>query len=138
MPTKYGDLHGNAPDKSHVALLIIDGINDLGFESGSRLLPPALAMAKKLAALKARAAKESVPVIYANDNFGKWRSDFSAQVRHCLRPGIRGAPVAKLLVSGPQDYCVLIPKHSAFFNTLGGATRLSGSEKCNSDRNCRG
>ena len=64
MPTKYGDLHGNAPDKSHVALLIIDGINDLEFESGSRLLPPALAMAKKLAALKARAAKESVPVIF--------------------------------------------------------------------------
>jgi hypothetical protein len=32
------DLHGNAPDKSPVALVLIDVINDLDFDRGSDLL----------------------------------------------------------------------------------------------------
>lgn len=117
MPRKNKDLHGNVPDKSNVALLIIDVINDLEFDAGPQLLPHALVMAKHIAVLKARALKASVPVIYANDNFGKWRSDFSAQVRHSLKPGIRGAPVVKLLIPEAQDYFVIKPKHSGFFAT---------------------
>lgn len=117
MPKKNKDLHGNAPDKSNVALLIIDVINDLGFDTGPQLLPAALVMAKHIAALKARAVKAGVPVIYANDNFGKWRSDFSAQVRHSLKPGIRGAPIVKMLIPEPRDYFVIKPKHSGFFAT---------------------
>ena len=117
MPRKNNALHGNAPDRSTVALLIIDVINDLEFKSGVRLLPQALLMAKKLAVLKTRAVKEGVPVIYVNDNFGKWRSDFSAQVHHSIQPGMRGAPVVKLLQAGARDYFVLKPKHSGFFST---------------------
>jgi len=71
-------------------------------------------MAKKLAILKARAARAQVPVIYVNDNFGKWRSDFSAQVR---RSTSAGATLVKLLAPNPQDYFVLKPKHSGFFST---------------------
>lgn len=117
MPRKNEDLHGNAPDKSKVALLLIDVINDLEFDTGHLLLPYALTMAKKLAALKARAYKAQVPVIYANDNFGRWRSDFSAQVRHSLREGARGAPIVKLLQPEARDYFVIKPKHSGFFST---------------------
>lgn len=117
MPRKNPELHGNAPDKSKTALLIIDVINDLGFNSGSRLLPQAITMARKLAALKARVQKAAIPVIYVNDNFGKWRSDFSAQVRHSLQPRMRGAPVVELLRPEPNDYFVLKPKHSGFFST---------------------
>lgn len=117
MPRKNSALHGNAPDKSKTALIIIDVINDLEFNSGTRLLPHALIMAKKLVALKARAEKASIPVIYVNDNFGKWRSDFSVQVRHSMQPHIRGAPLVKLLRPGPNDYFVLKPKHSGFFST---------------------
>lgn len=117
MTRKNPGLHGNAPDKSKAALLIIDVINDLEFNSGARMLPQALVMAKKLAALKARVQKASIPVIYVNDNFGKWRSDFSVQVRHCIQPHIRGAPIAELLRPGPNDYFVLKPKHSGFFST---------------------
>jgi len=54
-------------------------------------------------------------VIYANDNFGRWRSDLHAVVRHCLRPGVRGQPIARLLRPRRADYLVLKPKHSAFF-----------------------
>lgn len=117
MSRKNPGLHGNAPDNCKTALLIIDVINDLEFNSGIRILPQARVMGKKLAALKARVEKAKIPVIYVNDNFGKWRSDFSAQVRHSMQPNIRGAPIARLLRPGPNDYFVLKPKHSGFFST---------------------
>jgi hypothetical protein len=51
MTTRNHDLHGNAPDKSDVALLLIDVINDLEFEGGEKLLQQALPMARRLADL---------------------------------------------------------------------------------------
>jgi nicotinamidase-related amidase len=56
-------------------------------------------------------------VIHVNHNFGKWRSDFKKQVQHCLRDGVRGEPVARLLTLAPEDYFVLKPKSFAFFGT---------------------
>jgi hypothetical protein len=61
MPPRNDDLHGNAPDDSRVALVLVDVINDLEFEGGDRLLPQALAMADRLAALAARARRARVP-----------------------------------------------------------------------------
>ena len=117
MPTKNADLHGSAPDKSSVALLLIDVINDLEFPEGDQLLRHAIPMAHRIAALKRRARQEGVPVLYVNDNFGRWRSDFKAQVDHCLKDGVRGQPVAELLRPDEDDYFVLKPKHSGFFST---------------------
>ena len=96
MPARNEDLHGNAPDKSPVALLLIDVINDLEFPEGDQLLRHALPMAQQIAALKRRARQGGIPVVYVNDNFGRWRSDFSAQVEHCLHDGVRGRPVVDL------------------------------------------
>lgn len=115
--TKNPDLHGNAPDKSDVALLLIDVINDLEYPEGDQMLPQAKQMASRLAKLKRRAKAAEVPVIYANDNFGRWRSDFSAQVEHCLHDGVRGQPVVELLRPDDDDYFVLKPKHSGFYST---------------------
>jgi nicotinamidase-related amidase len=111
------DLHGNAPDKSPLALLLIDVINDLEFDEGRNLLKHALPMARAIARLKRRAHAAGVPVIYVNDNFGRWQSDFRKQVRHCLQDGVRGEPIARLLAPDEQDYFVLKPKHSGFFST---------------------
>jgi nicotinamidase-related amidase len=111
------DLHGSAPDKSATALLLIDVINDLDFPEGDQLLRHALPMARRIAALKKRAAEAGVPAIYVNDNFGRWRSDFQAQVRHCLKKGVRGRRIARLLRPASADYFVLKPKHSGFFST---------------------
>ena len=97
MPDKNEDLHGSAPDKSDVALLLIDVINALDFPEGDQLLRFALPMARQIAALKRRAGQEGIPVLYVNDNFGRWRSDFNAQVEHCLRDGVRGKAVVELL-----------------------------------------
>lgn len=111
------DLHGNAPDKSSVALLLIDVINSLEFDGSEALLEHALPMARKISALKKRADKAGVPAVYVNDNFGQWRSNFAATVEHCLNDGVPGEPIARLLKPGEEDYFVLKPKHSGFYTT---------------------
>jgi nicotinamidase-related amidase len=111
------DLHGNVPDDACAALLLIDVINDLEFEGGERLLKPAVRVARRIAALARQARRAGVPVVYVNDNFGRWRSDFRTLVTHCLHDGVRGEPVARLLTPEEDDYFVLKPKHSGFFGT---------------------
>ncbi|MFN3428432.1 MAG: cysteine hydrolase family protein [Candidatus Sericytochromatia bacterium] len=114
MPNQNPDLHGNVPDQCTVALLIIDMISDFAFEGGDRLLAATLPVAE--AGLKRRARAAEVPVVYVNDNYGKWRSDFQQQVNHVLAD-TPGRPVAERLRPDPDDYFVLKPKHSGFYAT---------------------
>jgi nicotinamidase-related amidase len=111
------DLHGNAPDSHPVALLLVDVINPCDFPQADDLLRHALPAAEKIAALKDRAVAAGVPVIYANDNFGRWRSNLAAVVERCLQPGCKGRPLCEVLRPGDKDYFVLKPKHSAFYST---------------------
>jgi nicotinamidase-related amidase len=129
MPAKNDDLHGSAPDKCETALLIVDVINDLDFPEANQLLRHAAAMARRLAKFKHRVKCTGIPVIYVNDNFGRWRSDLSSLVHHCSRGKARH--IVNLLRPEEDDYFVLKPKHSGFFSsTLEtllrylGATRL--------------
>ena len=117
MPEKNVDLHGSAPDKHKFALLLIDVINDFDFSEGDQLLKHARPMARILLRLKRRAQKAGVPVIYVNDNFGRWRSDFRRTVDYCERHG-RGRDIVELLRPEENDYFVLKPKHSVFFPRL--------------------
>ena len=117
MPIKSDDLHGNAPDDAAAALLLIDVINDFEFENGEQLFEHALPVAENIAKLKAQAKQAGLPVIYVNDNFGKWQSDFKKLVAHCLEDGVRGEPFVKLVLPDRDDYFVLKPKHSGFFCT---------------------
>ena len=116
MPKKNIDLHGSAPDKHKIALLLIDVINDFDFPEADQLLRYARPMAKRLLRLKRRAQKAGVPVIYVNDNFGRWKSDFRHTVEHCARNG-RASELVRLLQPEENDYFVLKPKHSGFFST---------------------
>jgi nicotinamidase-related amidase len=111
------DRLGHAPDKSETALLLIDVINPIDFDGGENLLRHALPMARALAKLKRRIKGAGIPVIYVNDNFGRWRSEFPKIVEYCLRPDARGKPIVEQLLPKEDDYFVLKPKHSAFFNT---------------------
>lgn len=108
-----------ADDLQHcpLALLLIDVVNDLDFPEAEQLLRYAEPMAQHIAQLKRRAKAAGIPVIYVNDNFGRWRSDLHAQVEHCLRSHARGQAIVKLLRPEADDYFVLKPKHSAFFAT---------------------
>lgn len=114
---KNEDLHGNAPDKSRVALLIIDMICDFDFSGGERLCANAAPISKNIANLKKEAKKAGVPVIYVNDNFGKWQSDFKKLLRHSLSNASRGRSIAEKLKPDDEDYFVLKPKHSGFYST---------------------
>ena len=109
-------LHGSAPDQSEVAVLLIDVINDFDFPEAAELLRYAEPMAERIKLLAARARQANVPIIYVNDNFGRWRSDFRAQVEHCLNNG-RGPKIVELLRPQEKDYIVLKPKHSGLFST---------------------
>lgn len=111
------DLHGNAPDKSPVALILIDVINALDFDRGEQLLAYALPMARNIAALKRRAKELGIPTVYANDNFGRWQSDLNQVLDHVLHDGVPGKPLAEILHPAKDDYFVLKPKHSGFFST---------------------
>lgn len=117
MKRETSDLHGNAPDNSLVALLLVDVINDFDFPGGAQLLRHALPAAKRIVALKERCRRDGIPAIYVNDNFGKWRSDFRSLVSHCLKKDMRGQRVVKLLKPERDDYFVLKPKHSGFYST---------------------
>jgi nicotinamidase-related amidase len=107
----------HAPDKADTALLLIDVINDLEFEGGDDLLVHAMPMAQRIAELKRRAKAAGIPVIYANDNFGRWRSDFTRLVTYCVETDVRGRAMVQLLQPEEDDYFILKPKHSAFFQT---------------------
>lgn len=111
------DLHGSAPDSHPVALLLVDVINPCDFPEADEFLRHALPAAERIAALKRRAARAGVPVIYANDNFGRWRSNLDAVVKRCQQPDCKGRLLAQTLSPAEDDYFVLKPKHSAFYST---------------------
>lgn len=118
MATKHKqDLYGSAPDKSRFALLLIDTINDFTFPSGKELLPHALEIVPPIVALKKRCARLKIPVVYVNDNFGRWRSDFKAVLTHCLSAKSPGKTISRRLKPTKDDYFVLKPKHSGFFES---------------------
>jgi nicotinamidase-related amidase len=104
------------PD-SRRALLLIDFINPLDFPEAENLATPALAAARKASRLARAARQQGIPVIYANDNFGRWRSDFSTMVTRLGRGGGPSASIVRLLRPRRNDLTVLKPMHSAFFGT---------------------
>ncbi len=106
-----------AAERCEWALLLVDVINDFAFPQAKQLLSFALPAARRIARLKARLRKSGVPAIYVNDNFGRWRSDFRAQVQRCSAEESRGAEVTRLLTPEEEDYFVLKPMHSGFFST---------------------
>jgi nicotinamidase-related amidase len=116
-PAKNRDLHGNVPDRCPVALLLIDVINDLDFPDNAGLLKKIPRLTKKIVALKARCAEKRIPVIYVNDNQGRWRSDLAALLTKCLKPDAPGRSMVERLAPAATDYLVLKPKHSAFYAT---------------------
>ena len=116
-PVNNQDLHGNVPDDSSVVLILIDLINDFEFDGADPMFKNTLAIAQPIARLKKNAKAAGIPVIYVNDNFGKWQSDFRKLVDHCLEDNVKGKPIAQLLRPDERDYFVLKPKHSAFYST---------------------
>ena len=111
---KNADLHGSAPDKSEVALILVDVINDLDFPEAKQLARFIPALADSIARLKRRAKAAGVPVIYVNDNFGRWRSDFRALIEHC-RKGKSRSLIEKLYPERGRLFCIEAEAFRIFF-----------------------
>jgi nicotinamidase-related amidase len=114
---REGDLRrgGSRRRGPRTALLLVDWINDFDFEGCEGLLQAALPAARRTAELRERASATDVPVLYVNDNFGHWRSDFAEVIERCR--GGRGREVVELLLPRESDFFVLKPKHSGFLHT---------------------
>jgi len=99
------------------ALILVDFINLFDFEHSEKLAARALEAARRTAKLKERLRASGVPCIYANDNFGHWRSEASRLVEYCTREGASSRNFVEQLRPDPEDYFVLKPMHSAFYQT---------------------
>ncbi len=98
-------------------MILIDVINAMDFPGGRKLAKHALPAAKRIVALKRRARAAGVPTVYANDNYGRWRSDVRTTLQNACGEDMPGRDVALLLAPDEEDYFVLKPKHSAFYGT---------------------
>lgn len=107
----------NELPQSRRALLLIDFINPLDFPEAKDLASPAVEAAKCASQLAKAARHKGIPVIYANDNFGRWQSDFTSMVTRLRQGSGPSASIARLLRPLPTDLTILKPMHSAFFGT---------------------
>lgn len=105
------------PDHTQTCLLIIDMINEFTFDGSEKLFPVIEQTAQHIAMLKQCVKAAGLPVLYVNDNFGMWRSDFRNLVDRCLESDCRGKRITEVLRPDKDDYFVLKPKHSGFFET---------------------
>lgn len=103
--------------KSATALLVVDAISPFDFPGGQRFAREALGTARRIARLAARARAARLPVVFVNDNLGRWRSDAKALIDYCLKPGGAGARVVEALRPETADFVVLKSTLSGFHQT---------------------
>ncbi|RKL64987.1 isochorismatase [Salipaludibacillus neizhouensis] len=101
----------------HVAIILVDMINDFDFPEADMLFESALPAAKNIANLKKQAKELDIPVLYVNDNYGRWQSDFPALVGHCKDRTDYGKKITELIEPEDNDYFILKPQYSGFFMT---------------------
>ena len=116
MPLERG-LQPRQNNAGRAALVALDVISDFEFPDGPRVRRALTASAPAILSLLRRARDHGVPVIYANDNVGPWRSDSPALIARCTDIRRSGANLVKSLAPESQDSIVLKPRHSAFFGT---------------------
>ena len=99
------------------ALLVIDMLSDWSFSDGDTLLAEAQRIAPAIEALARRCREVGIPVVFCNDNHGRWRSDLREVVATAKSAGGPGSDIACRLEPQRTDYIVLKPKHSGFHAT---------------------
>lgn len=100
-----------------VGLLIIDMINDFAFEGGEALRAKAETVAQVVLGLRDEADRLKVPVIYVNDNFGRWRSERSQIVAACQAMEGPGRDLVARIAPRDSDHFVIKPQFSGFYAT---------------------
>jgi nicotinamidase-related amidase len=89
----------------------------MDFPGGNAFAKKALKPARAIARLAARARRAGVPVLFVNDNFGRWRSDVQSLLEFVCEPSCPGRRVIQLLRPDERDFVVLKSTLSAFHQT---------------------
>ena len=112
----------NHVEDAHIAslsarrvLLLIDVIHDFVCEDGALLHERTRTIAPELARLRRAARAAKIPVVYVNDNHGRWRSSWEDTGGRAMRS--RRGDVATKLRPAATDWFVLKPARSAFYQT---------------------
>lgn len=106
------------PDPVHeAALLIVDMVSDFGFPDGGKLAAEAEKVVGHMVEVRRMFRARGRPVIYVNDNFGHWNFGFSELVAWACRDDSRGRGIVARLRPAKDDYFILKPRHSAFYET---------------------
>jgi nicotinamidase-related amidase len=108
--------HPRLPRSPRV-LVLIDFINPLDFPGAEKLAPGAVRAARATLRLRERLDREQAAVVYANDNYGVWQSDFHSLVSQCLGRQDASGEIARLLAPRATDLTLLKPRHSAFYGS---------------------
>jgi nicotinamidase-related amidase len=101
----------------HSALLIIDMISDFSFPDGDVLAAEAGKVVDNMVRIRRLFRSRRRPVIYVNDNFRQWNKGFRDLVDWAARIGSRGSTLVDLLRPATDDFYILKPRHSAFYET---------------------
>ncbi|MGW9301931.1 isochorismatase family cysteine hydrolase [Streptomyces cyaneofuscatus] len=97
------------------ALIVIDMINAYDHPDAELLVPSVRTVLPQLTRLIGRARTQKVPVVYANDNFGEWRSHHGELIETALA-GKNAELVEPLLPDGDALF-VVKARHSIFYET---------------------
>ncbi|MGR4880299.1 cysteine hydrolase family protein [Streptomyces sp. LARHCF249] len=97
------------------ALVIIDMLNTYEHEDADLLVRSVERVLPAVVHLLEQAREQGVPVIYANDNFGKWRSHHG----EILDAALAGPHAALVEPVRPDEnaYFVVKARHSVFYET---------------------
>lgn len=98
------------------ALLLVDLLSDFTFPGGGKLARQLLKRAGAISKLASRFRRARMPVIYVNDNFGRWDEDL-ARLAVQAQASRLGKKVLAFIAPQPGDLFVLKPHLSAFYQT---------------------
>ncbi|OWK28668.1 isochorismatase family cysteine hydrolase [Sphingomonas mucosissima] len=97
------------------AILVIDLLNTFDFTGGDTLKDQVSAMVDPLRSLRQHAKSADVPVIFVNDNYGRWHDEPSELVAFASEG--KGGPLIAQLKPEEDDYFVIKPESSGFYAT---------------------
>jgi len=103
--------------QSRTVVLVVDVINRLDFPGGRSFGTRAMPTIRAIGRLVERARGAGVPVVFVNDNFGRWRSDIERMIASVSAPGCAGGAWLEILRPSARDFVVLKSTLSGFYQT---------------------
>jgi nicotinamidase-related amidase len=100
---------------SKAAILIIDMLNTFDFDGGDALKTAVASTVDPIISLRRQAADAGVPVIFVNDNYGRWHDEPSDLIAWIAQSN--GGDLLPRFKPGSDDYFVIKPESSGFYAT---------------------